>query len=270
MIDELAQALNNRPWPDYVHQQLGPRVGDVVAPFLRPVIGAAVAGPVEHALPLGTSKIGGLPHVGESFSWPVEDGTDEPLALVCQVNLDEVRKAGMDDGEQLGGMLYLFSIYDSDRAYGYEIDESAAKLLHVARPGPLAVAARPEGLADDGVFEERQLRIGPSLLAEEQDEDGVSAKRFDYEVEQAVEQGLQTLGGVACDVIRLLGMAHPFREETREIVDEFEAPRLLLYVNGYAVQRNAFGEGEFHIVLEQTQLTTGKLETAVVLFEPGT
>jgi hypothetical protein len=267
MIDELVQALNDRTWPEYVHQQLGPRVGDVVAPFLRPVVGAAVAAPADEALALGASKIGGLPHVDESFSWPVEDGTGEPLALVCQVNLDEVGKAG---GERLSGMLYLFSIYDSDRAYGYEIDESAAKLLHVAQPGPLAVAARPQGLADDGVFEERELRIGRSLLTEEHGEDGPSLKRFDYEVEQAIERGLEAFGGVANDVVRMLGLPHPFREETREIIDELEAPRLLLYVNGYAVQPEAFGEGEFHLVLEQAELAAGRLGAAAVLFEPGT
>lgn len=270
MIDELARALNGREWPGYVTEQLGPNVGDVVMPYLRPVIGAAMGSPTESGLPLGVSKVGGLPHVDDSFAWPVEEGTDEPLALVCQVNLDEARRTAVAGGETLRGMLYLFSIYDSDRAYGYEIDSTAAKLLHVPEPGPLAVAPRPDGLTDDGVFEERELRLGPSLLAEEQDEDGMTSKRFDYEVEKAVDQALETLGGVPCDVIRLLGSPHPFREETQEIVGELESPRLLLYVNGYAVQRYAFGEGDFHLVLEQSVLEAGGLGEAEILFEPGT
>ncbi len=270
MIDELARALNGRQWPDYVHRDLGPRVGDVVAPFLRPVIGAAVAQPTDGRLPLGVSKIGGLPHADESFAWPVEDGTDEPLALVCQVNLDEARKTGVAGGERLRGMLYLFAIYDSDRAYGYEIDATTATLLHVPEPGPLTAVARPDGLADDGLFEERELRLGWSLLAQEQDEEGVGSKRFDYEVEQAIDQELATLGGVPCGVIRLLGLPHPFREETQMVLDQMQTPQLLLYVNGYDVQRYAFGEGEFHIVAEHADLAAGKLDDAEILFEPGT
>jgi hypothetical protein len=201
MIEELRRALNGRQWPEYAHQRLGPKVGDVVVPFLRPVIGAAVE---QDAPRLGGSKIGGLPHADEAFVWPVEDGTDEPLALVCQLNLADAGEAG------LRGLLYLFAIYDSDRAYGYEIDETAAKLVHVAEPGPLAEVERPEGLADDGVFPERRLRLGPSLCAEE---------RFDYEVGHAIEQELLALGGVPCDTVRLLGAVHPFRDETREFLD---------------------------------------------------
>jgi hypothetical protein len=267
MIEELAQALNGRQWPDYVHEQLGARVGDAVAPFLRPVVGAAMAEPAGVPLPVGVSKVGGLPHVDETFVWPVEDGTDEPLALVCQVNLDEVRQTGVAGGEALLGMLYLFAIFDSDRAYGHEIDETTAKLLHVARPGPLAVAERPEGLPDDGLFAERRLRVGPSVVAEERDES--ESKRFVYEVERAIDEELALLGGVPCDV-QLMGLPHPFREETQEVIDEMNAPRLLLYLSGDAVQRHAFGEGEFRVVLEETDLATGNLENAEVFFEPGT
>ena len=265
MIDQLTRALNGRQWPDYVHGQLGPLIGDAVAPFLSPVVGAEIAEPTGEPLPVGVSKAGGLPHVDGSFAWPVETGTREPLGLVCQVNLDEARHT-----EQLRGMLYLFSIFDSDRAYGYEIDETTAKLLHVPQPGPLAVAARPEGLADDGLFEERRLHVSWSMLAGEADEDGARSKRFDYEVEKALDEEVSALGGVPCDEIRLLGMPHPFREETQEIVDELSEPRLLLYVNGYAVQRHAFGEGDFQVVLEKAALDAGRLGDAEVMFEPGT
>lgn len=264
MIDQLTRALNGRQWPDYVHEQLGPLIGDAVAPFLSPVVGAEMEDPTGEPLPLGVSKVGGLPHVDGSFDWPVEDGTDEPLALVCQLNLDE---AG---NPWLRGMLYLFAIFDSDRAYGYEIHETTAKLLHVPQPGPLTVAARPQHLADDGLFEERRLRVGWSMLAGEADEDRARSKRFDYEVEKALDEEMTALGGVPCDEIRLLGMPHPFREETQELVDELSEPLLLLYVNGYAVQRHAFGEGEFHIVLEKADLDAGRLGGAEVMFEPGT
>ncbi len=271
MIDELAQALNARRWPEYVHGQLGAQVGDAVAPFLCPVVGAAVAEPAEAPLPAGVSKIGGLPHVDADFVWPVEDDTDEPLALVCQVNLDEVRQSGVAGSEGLSGMLYLFSIFDGDRAYGYEIDPATAKVLHVAQPGPLSVAQRPGALEEEGLFPERRLRLGRSVVAqEEQEEGGAQSKRFDYEVERAIDEELALLGGVPCGVVRLLGRPHPFREETAELISELEASHLLLYVNGYSVQRDAFGEGEFHVVLKEAELAAAKLDGAEILFEPGT
>ncbi|GIH05489.1 hypothetical protein Rhe02_35560 [Rhizocola hellebori] len=270
MIDELTAALNQRLWPDYVIGELGERVGDAVTPFLHPVVGAAMAEPSEGPLPVGVSKVGGLPHVDEAFVWPVEDDTDEPLALVCQINLDDVRKTGVAGSAGLAGMMYLFAIYDSDRAYGYEIDAATAKLLHVPRPGLLTVAQRPDGLADDGLFAERKLRLGPSFVAQERDENGPSSKRFDYEVERAIDEELSLLGGVPCGVVQLLGSPHPFREETREQLDDLGSPQLLLYVNGYSVQRYAFGEGDFLVVVDEAELAAGKLDNAEILFEPGT
>jgi hypothetical protein len=68
----------------------------------------------------------------------------------------------------------------------------------------------------------------------------------------------------------MLGMPHPFREETAELISELEATRLLLGVNGYSVQRYAFGEGEFHVVLKEADLAAARLGDAEVLFEPGT
>jgi hypothetical protein len=270
MIDELTRALNQRQWPGNVHEQLGAQVGDAVAPYLYPVVGAAMAEPSQQPLPIGVSKVGGLPHVDEAFVWPVEDGTDEPLALVCQINLDEVRKTGVAGTDGLLGMMYLFAIYDSDRAYGYEIDDTTAKLVHAARPGPLAMAQRPGGLAEEGLFAERQLRLGPSVVAEERDGEATESKRFDYEVERAIDEELALLGGVSWDVVRLLGRPHPFREDTREQLEELGAPQLLLYVNGYAVQRYAFGEGEIHVVVDEAELAAGNLANAEILFEPGT
>ena len=123
MIDDVVDALNGRPWPDYV--QGGSVLGrGAVGPSLRPVVGAIVEPPGE--VPLGGSKVGGLPHVDGTFSWPTEDDSDDPLALVCQINLAEAGLATSLLPKQ--GMLYLFSIYDSDRAYGYEIDETTSRV----------------------------------------------------------------------------------------------------------------------------------------------
>jgi uncharacterized protein YwqG len=128
--DEVVRVLNEREWPQYVKDQLGARVGDAVAPTLRPVVGRR---PVD-TVSVGCSKFGGLPDVDSTFEWPTEDDTHEPLALVCQLQLAEAGPAS-DGILPSTGMLYLFCIYDGDRAYGYEIDNSTAKVIHVPEPG---------------------------------------------------------------------------------------------------------------------------------------
>jgi hypothetical protein len=276
LVDDVVAALNAREWPEYVPERLGPRVGDAVAPYLVPVVGASVAAePEEGAEPaepvgLGSSKVGGLPHVDTDFVWPTEVGTDEPLALVCQINLEEVADAGAGRLPD-HGLLYLFCIYDSDRAYGYEIDDTTAKVIYVPRPGPLRVAPAPDGLSpEDGVFAERRLRFGPSLCLEERGDDGrYVTVRFDYAVESAIDQELRARGGAGCGNLQMLGRVHPFRSETWDLFDP-ETTELLLYVNGYTTARYAFGEGEFLVVIDRDQLTAGNLEAADVLFEPGT
>jgi hypothetical protein len=267
LIDEVVRALNERTWPAYVTDELGRAVGDAVAPYLRLVVGAQAADP-GHDPGLGALKVGGLPHVDDRFRWPTEQSTDDPLALVCQLNLSEVPRS--IHGLPPTGLLYLFSIYDPDRAYGYEIDETTTRLLYVRDPGPLAVAQPPEGLAEGGVLAERRLRLGPALLTEEADaQDGYRAARFDHDVEQAIEDEVVRRGGAPCAVVRLLGHAHPFRTETRELFDA-DNTILLLYVNGYAVGPYPFGEGDFHVVIDGDALAAGRLDAAEVLFEPGT
>jgi hypothetical protein len=280
LVDDVVAALNAREWPEYVVERLGPRIGDAVAPYLVPVVGASLppepddeddSRDAADSTPLGASKVGGLPHVDSDFVWPTEeDEPDEPLALVCQINLADAAAAAPGQLPETG-LLYLFCIYDSDRAYGYEIDDNTAKVIYVPNPGPLSVAPAPAGLnVEDGVFAERTLSFGPSLCLEEQDEEGhYVTVRFDYAVEKAIDEELRARGGADCRNLQMLGRVHPFRSETSEMFDE-ETTELLLYVNGYTTARYAFGEGEFLVVIDRDQLAAGRLDAADVLFEPGT
>jgi hypothetical protein len=267
LIDEVVRALNQRTWSEYVTDELGPAVGDAVAPHLRLVVGGTPADPGRD-VELGASKVGGLPHVDDRFRWPTEEGTDDPLALVCQINLAEAPRSVQ--GLPPKGMLYLFSIYDPDRAYGYEIDETTTRLVYVPNPGALKVAEPPDGLSEDGVLAERRLTLGPAVLTEQTDaEGGYQKARFDHDVEQAIDDEVVRRGGSPCGMVRLLGRAYPFRAETRELFDA-DSTILLLYVNGYAVGPYTFGEGDFHVVIDGDALAGGRLDAADVLFEPGT
>jgi hypothetical protein len=64
LIDEVVRALNERTWPDHVARDRGPSVGETIAPNLRLVVGAVME---DGVVPLGASKVGGLPHVDDDF-----------------------------------------------------------------------------------------------------------------------------------------------------------------------------------------------------------
>jgi hypothetical protein len=264
--DEVIRALNERDWPDYVVERLGARVGDAVAPTLRPAVGRKRIDKVT----VGCSKFGGLPDVDSTFRWPTEDDTDEPLALVCQLRLAE---AGPASGGVLPstGMLYLFCIYDGDRAYGYEIDNGTAKVVHVPDPGPLARAPRPDGLGDEGVFREQPFVLLPSVVTEELDEDdGQPAHaRFDASVEDAIDEVLGATGNGYTGSLRMLGNAHLWREETQDSFD-MGTQTLLLYVSGWDVDQAAFGEGDFNLIIDNADLAAGRLGSVDIVYSPGT
>jgi hypothetical protein len=245
---------------------------------LRPVIGMRFAGD-DAKVALGASKTGGLPHVPPGFDWPAEEDTGDPLSLVCQIDLTEAARA-VPGQLPLTGMLYLFSIADGDRAYGYEIDDSTTAVRYVPDPGPLTVAEAPEAFENgeyegEGILPERPLRVGPSFILQapaedgDDDGDGPQAERFDYDIERAVENAIEAAGGVPADVARMLGDAHMFREEMREGYDPVRQV-LLLTLDGYATARYAFGEGTFHVLVDRDALAAGDPAKAEVVFEPGT
>ena len=222
-------------------------------------------------LPVGCSKVGGCPDLPTDLAWPTEhDG--QPLAFIAQLDLAEVAPADLGDQLPKAGMLWVFSIADGDRAYGYEIDDSTTKLLYRADPGPLARQDIPADLADDedAAIGEYRLRFGPALcLTEVDEEEGViESKRYDGSIETAIDKAAAKYGGCS-GAIRLLGHAHFFREENQEDFD-IETDVVLLAIDGYAIAQHAFGEGELCWLISKKALAESQLETAWQVFEPGT
>ena len=77
----------------------------------RPAVLLLTKAAKEGEIPLGASKIGGLPDLPASASWPTYlDG--KPLAFLCQVDLGEIAKLGtILDGLPASGLLSLFSVW---------------------------------------------------------------------------------------------------------------------------------------------------------------
>lgn len=166
-------------------------------------------------------------------------------------------------------MLYLFSIYDADRAYGYEIvEDETARVIWCPKPGEVSAAAAPEGLRSEGIFEERGVQWGRSVTLERITEGVPSGATVDYSVVKVINELVLASGGQPAQ-LRMLGHAHFFREEN---IEEYDAglERLLLELSGYTVAKSAFGEGDFHLTIGADDLASASLEKNTLVFEVGT
>lgn len=246
-------AFRAQPLPDYIKTPLD-QIAAEIAGLATFVVEAAMV----EGTPPGRSKIGGVPDVPAELEWPHErDADGAPLTFVCQIDLAEVHPHDLEHALPATGMLWLFSIADGDRAYGYEIDDSTTAIIYRPDPGPLAPAEPPE--IEGEPIEERGLAFGPSLSI---------GKRFDYAIERGIAEAIVANGGRRGPV-RMLGNARFFREENADAFDP-TSDVVLVALDGYAIASHAFGEGGFTWFLPRTALAAARLDAAGVVFEPGT
>ncbi len=132
-----------------------------VRPELRARLSASGRPAVQYAtarlragqtMPVGASKIGGLPDLPPGVGWPTwvpatGPGTPRPLAFFAQIDLALVH-AHLDVPMPTDGVLQLFSDYDftglSDGITGLFNDElQGARVVHIPAGTPLARAVAP-------------------------------------------------------------------------------------------------------------------------------
>ena len=130
-----------------INAELWP-VRDKLATLFAPAYGLAFARPRPEfavtslaALPLGGSRLGGLPDLPPSLAWPHVNG--KPLTFVIQINLDEIAAtmrrdpsgdttaAGPDDRSLLPrhGWLWYFCDFESQDLYRGDVSEPQALLF---------------------------------------------------------------------------------------------------------------------------------------------
>lgn len=81
----------------------------------------------EEQIPLGTSKIGGLPDMPEDWEFPTYN--DRSLSFLGQFNLQEVKPYDVDNHFPGSGILYVF--YDVvEQPWGFEEDGGCFKILY--------------------------------------------------------------------------------------------------------------------------------------------
>lgn len=120
--------------------------------------------PAKIELPAGKSKIGGKPHLPESFAWPYYEGEDyegvlknRPLSFLAQFNLEEIAEYDQDNRLPHKGMLYFF--YDlCTMRWGFDPkDKGCARVFYVENPNALQAVDFPEELETDFVLPEFEV-----------------------------------------------------------------------------------------------------------------
>jgi len=80
------------------------------------------------ALPLGTSRLGGIPDVPEDFEWPTRE--DKPLTFIMQLRLSDLAQYDLESVLPTNGWLYYF--YDVDKQpWGFHGQESGWSVTYI-------------------------------------------------------------------------------------------------------------------------------------------
>jgi len=84
----------------------------------------------EEDMPLGTSKVGGIPDLPTSFQWPEYKG--RPLMFLAQIKLEDLVVFDLDRKLPSNGMLYFF--YGPEQTWGNKEEKGSWKCIYNNSP----------------------------------------------------------------------------------------------------------------------------------------
>ncbi len=172
--------------------------------------------------PLGSSKIGGVPHLPEGFAWPYYEGetydgvcTNRPLSFIAQIDLAAVSSFDRENMLPKSGYLYFF--YDMvSQKWGFDpADAGCARVYYFdVSADQLHETIPPEELEEDvrvplSVISFKIMEELPSYeeFCELIDTDRFGAD-FDWDsYDEAVEEKIELLDCSPDEVCKLLGYA---------------------------------------------------------------
>ena len=148
---------------------LGP-VAERLKLFLKPAIRMESSPASAHPLPVGASKLGGLPDLPPTLTWPT--WKEVPMVFLVQINLQEVAPYDLEQLLPAHGFLYFFCQSQSlsqgfdtkvwDYIDPYE-PESWRVLFFDGKTADLHATPVPEGLAQEALLPGCTLQFGPAL-----------------------------------------------------------------------------------------------------------
>jgi len=158
----------------------------------------------EETVAIGSSKMGGVPDLPDSFEYPIYKGN--PLHFIAQFNLSDLQNVGMDHNLPKTGMLYFFSIenyFEEDvdptkagRVLYYDIsveqlcraNETQAKYTQCAITFELTYKL-PELFIEDEADSDRFLQLLEELIPDNYDNHQMFGEPFSVQEEVLYETG---------------------------------------------------------------------------------
>lgn len=114
-------------------------------------------------LPVGASRIGGVPDLPEGIAWPAVD--DEPLVFLAQFDLSQVADYDKDSLLPAEGFLYFFYGDMEGSVWGFDPDDKDHWRV-IFHPGPASTLKRrnnPLRLPKGAMFKECDVRFSTQL-----------------------------------------------------------------------------------------------------------
>lgn len=105
-------------------------------------------------LPLGKSKIGGLPDLPKHEHWFANDD-GQPMSFVAQINFAEVKAFDLDNKLPPTGILYLF--YDQEQVWGYDPKDKNGKKVFFYEGSLTELETKPMPQGLDFIYDTAQI-----------------------------------------------------------------------------------------------------------------
>lgn len=152
-------------------------------------------------LPLGTSKIGGKPHLPADFVWPYYDGTNFegdavhlPLTFIAQIALDEIQPLDAEHLLPKTGHLYFFYEVET-QPWGFNPEEKGYARVFYTDASSLVEIPFPKDLKKEYRLKEKSLQFEnkPSLPLFEEFSDLFPEETIDWDAyeEETAAYGIE-------------------------------------------------------------------------------
>lgn len=156
----------------------------ILAAIQRPAGELRRSRPASSRLPIGRSRIGGIPDVDARFEWPRWSG--KALAFLCQLNTNEINAAlGAEYATKDRLLLFFYSIEAFWELKSMEPSRHKLLILDTAR----TALRTPAVVESDTTFLVEEIDIAPTTCFPKTSLDVVESFRFDDATMDAYEEG---------------------------------------------------------------------------------
>ena len=170
----------------------------------------------EASLPIGASKLGGLPDLPSGVAWPEWKGL--PQSFIAQIRLEDLHDFNVAKALPQQGMLWFF--YDAQQqTYGENPqDKGGWSVLYTADVAQVQRASVPAGLPASGQFHACAIRYTSEITLAQQPELDIPNFEWSADEQQKYEKLLSTFpdpGDRAAIHNRLLGNPDTLQDDMR-------------------------------------------------------